>query len=68
MSMLLQSAETIVDVFDRYDLKDSIKSAERERRSQAAGGHRIYHVNEGSSIPDFTCYFFHDLWIPESPC
>ena len=53
MSMLLQSAETIVDVFDRYDLKDSIKSAERERRSQAAGGHRIYHVNEGSSIPDW---------------
>ena len=51
--MLLQSAETIVDVFDRYDLKDSIKSAERERRSQAAGGHRIYHVNEGSSIPDW---------------
>jgi hypothetical protein len=49
----LQSAETIVDVFDRYDLKDSIKSAERERRSQAAGGHRIYHVNEGSSIPDW---------------
>ena len=52
LSMLLQSAE-IVDVFDRYDLKDSIKSAERERRSQAAGGHRIYHVNEGSSIPDW---------------
>jgi hypothetical protein len=49
LSMLLQSAETIVDVFDRYDLKDSIKSAERERRSQAAIGHRIYHVNEGSS-------------------
>jgi hypothetical protein len=46
MSMLLQSAETIVDVFDRYDLKDSIKSAERERRSQAAGEHRIYHVND----------------------
>ena len=53
LSMLLQSAKTIVDVFDRYDLKDSIKSAERERRSQAAGGHRIYHVNEGSSIPDW---------------
>jgi hypothetical protein len=53
LSMLFQSAETIVDVFDRYDLKDSIKSAERERRSQAAGGHRIYHVNEGSSIPDW---------------
>ena len=51
--MLFQSAETIVDVFGRYDLKDSIKSAERERRSQAAGGHRIYHVNEGSSIPDW---------------
>ena len=53
LSMLFQSAETIVDVFDRYDLKDSIKSAERERRSQAAGGHRIDHVNEGSSIPDW---------------
>ena len=53
LSMLFQSAETIVDVFDRYDLKDSIKSAERERRSQTAGGHRIYHVNEGSSIPDW---------------
>jgi hypothetical protein len=50
LSMLLQSAETIVDVFDRYDLKDSIKSAERECRSQAAGGHRIYHVNEGKLI------------------
>jgi hypothetical protein len=25
----------------------------RERRSQAAGGHRIYHVNEGSSIDSF---------------
>jgi hypothetical protein len=55
LSMLLQSAE-IVDVFDRYDLKDSIKSAERERRSQAAGGHRIYHVNEGSSIPDWKAF------------
>ena len=53
LSMLLKSAETIVDVFDRYDLKDSIKSTERECRSQAAGGHRIYHVNEGSSIPDW---------------
>jgi hypothetical protein len=48
LTMLFQSAETIVDVFDRYDLKDSIKSAERERRSQATDGHRIYHVNEGS--------------------
>ena len=51
MLALYQSAETIVDVFDRYDLND-IKSAERERRSQAAVGHGIYHANEGSSIPD----------------
>jgi hypothetical protein len=50
--MLFQSGETIVDVFDKYNLQDSIKSAKRERRSQAAGGHRIYHANEGSSIPD----------------
>ena len=53
LSTLFQSASTIVDVFDRYDITDSIKSAERERRSQAAGGHRVYHVNEGSSIPDW---------------
>ena len=53
LSMLFQSAETIVDIFDRHDLKDSIKSAERERLSQAPGGHRIYHVNEGSSITDW---------------
>ena len=52
LSMLFQSGETIVDVFDKYNLQDSIKSAKRERRSQAAGGHRIYHANEGSSIPD----------------
>jgi hypothetical protein len=44
LSMLYQSAETIVDVFDRYVRKDSIKSAERELRSQVAGRHMIYHV------------------------
>jgi hypothetical protein len=53
LSMLYQSAETVVDVFDRYVRKDSIKSAERELRSQVAGRHMIYHVNEGSSIPDW---------------
>ncbi|CAC5412947.1 unnamed protein product [Mytilus coruscus] len=36
----LKSASTIVDVFDRYYMIDSMKSAERERRSQAAGGHK----------------------------
>ena len=56
LSMLFQSGGTIVDVCDRYDHKDSIKSAERERRFQAAGGHRIYHVNEGSSIPDWKTF------------
>ncbi|CAC5362214.1 unnamed protein product [Mytilus coruscus] len=45
LSALFQSASTIVDVFE---ITDSIKSAEKERRSQAAGGH-----NEGSSIPDW---------------
>ena len=52
LSMLFQSAETLVDVFDSYDIKGSITSAERERHSQAAGGQSIYRVNEGSSIPD----------------
>ena len=53
MSKLFQPAETIVDAFDRYDLEESIKSAERGRRYQAAGGHRTYHVNERSSISDW---------------
>jgi hypothetical protein len=28
----------------------------RECRCQAAGGHRIYHVNEGNSIPDWKTF------------
>jgi hypothetical protein len=35
LSMLFQSVETIVDVFDRYELKNSIKSAERTSLSSS---------------------------------
>ena len=42
----------MVDVFDMYDLNDSITSAEIERCSQSAVWHRIYHVNKESSITD----------------
>ena len=41
-----------MDVFDRYEIENAIKSAERERRSLPSEGHRVYQVNEGSAIPD----------------
>ena len=52
-SIQFESVTTLIDVFDRYDVKDSIKSAERERRTIASSGHKVYQVNEGSSIPDW---------------
>jgi hypothetical protein len=40
----------VVDVFDRYDKKDSTKSAERERRSSSNPG-KVFQIIEGRSIP-----------------
>ena len=43
-------ASTLVEVFDRYDLDQSLKWEERERR--AAGlGQRMYQVNGARTIP-----------------
>ena len=36
------SAATVVGVFDRYDKKLSIKSAELDRRSRSFGDHKVF--------------------------
>ena len=47
------SASTVTDVFDRYDIKNSIKSAERERRSKSVFSCRVFQVLETRTIPDW---------------
>jgi hypothetical protein len=42
----------VVDVFDRYDKKDSTKSAERERRSSSNPG-KVFQIIERRSIPEW---------------
>ena len=46
----LSSADTIVDVFDRYDYQNSVKVRERARRGQV-GNARQYQVLGGRPIP-----------------
>lgn len=46
-----QKANTVVDVFDRYDVEHSIKSEERRRRQTAADCVRKYQVHGANSIP-----------------
>jgi hypothetical protein len=43
------SASSIIDVFDRYDVEQPIKSAECDRRSHT----KVFQVIEGRSIPDW---------------
>jgi hypothetical protein len=47
------SAATVVGVFDRYDKKLSIKSAERDRRSSSLGDHKVCQLIDGRPIPDW---------------
>jgi GTPase SAR1 family protein len=42
-----------VAVFDRYDVKNSIKSAERERRTKVTAHTKVFQVIEGRNIPDW---------------
>ncbi|KAK3085631.1 hypothetical protein FSP39_006444 [Pinctada imbricata] len=53
LSLQFGMTATVIDVFDRYDVEDSTKSAERQRRAFLSGGHKVYKVNEGSLIPDW---------------
>ena len=40
-------------IFDRYDIQNSIKKAERDRRSKSVFTTKIYEVIEGRVIPDW---------------
>jgi hypothetical protein len=56
MQGLLQcfsEANTVVDVYDRYDNMESVKQGERERRQDADPGSRQYQVISGRSIPSW---------------
>jgi hypothetical protein len=46
----------LVDVFDRYDLELSMKSAERERRSASGLSRKVCQVLEGRPIPDWKIF------------
>jgi hypothetical protein len=47
-------AHTVTDVFDRrYDGKNSIKSAERERRTKVTAHTKVFQVIESRNIPDW---------------
>ena len=50
---VLENAFMVVDVFDRYDMKNSIKGAERERRSKSIAKSRTFEIIEGRSIPEW---------------
>jgi hypothetical protein len=41
-----QFASVVVDIFDRYDIQNSIKKAERDRRSKSVFTAKIYEVIE----------------------
>jgi hypothetical protein len=43
----------VADVFDRYDVKISIKSAERERRTKVTAHTKVFQGIEGRNIPDW---------------
>lgn len=41
---MLEFAKTVMDMFDWNEMKHSVKSAERFRRSSAFGGQKVYQV------------------------
>lgn len=45
-------AKAVMDVFDRYDVKHSVKSAEKFRRSSAFCGQKVYQVIDGRALPE----------------
>ncbi len=48
-----ETASTVVDVYDRYDVKNLIKGCERDRRSKSHGSPKVFEVIEGRVIPDW---------------
>lgn len=51
-----QFVSMVADIFDRYDIKKSIKSAERERRSKSFFAGNFFQVIEGRIIPDWKTF------------
>jgi hypothetical protein len=49
----LSSIGCLIDVFDRYYLELSIKSAERDRRSSLTSSRKVFQVIDGRQIPDW---------------
>lgn len=47
------SAKTVKDVFDRYGVKHSVKSAKRFRQSIAFGGPKVYQVIDERALPEW---------------
>jgi hypothetical protein len=46
-------AFVVVDIFDRYDIQNSIKKAERDRLSKSVFTAKSYEMIEGRVIPDW---------------
>ncbi|CAC5369229.1 unnamed protein product [Mytilus coruscus] len=53
LSCFFNAGTVIFDVFDRYDIKNSIKSAEILRRTLSFGAQKVYQVIAGRAIPDW---------------
>ena len=47
-------ADTLIDVFDRYDDKFSVKSAEQERRQGGTNSTQLYQVLGGRQVPPWS--------------
>ena len=53
VDIMLCKAHTVADVFDWYDVNNSIKSAERERHTKVTAHTKVSQVIEGRNIPDW---------------
>ena len=70
MSQWISMAHIVAHVFDRYDTNNSIKSAERERRTETTASIKVYQIIERRSIPDWKTLTnpirFHLMWALHS--
>ena len=46
-------ADTVIEVYDRYDSEMSIKDAERQRRQAHLSAYHTYHVKGGRNVPSW---------------
>ena len=57
-----QKADTVVEVFDRYDDDNSVKTAERERRAGSTNACKQYQVIGGRPVPPWKRF----LYVPSN--